>query len=200
MHLTPIERRLKARAPLSEADKQYLRDLARSGPSTKADWAVDLLYHYPVETNVTVEDRQLLERAADNAHSTHTRALALSLLCNWLSLAKEEIGRILAAIADRTDGGDFLCIKACSCAALVLREVPERRLAGALVKVFQDDTRPEGTRETARDALLYIDGLTTREIVAAESSDPRLLQQRAEAVAKRLIAVESESLATPPAG
>jgi hypothetical protein len=199
MDLEQIEGRLKSGVPLGDADRQHLRDLIKIGPATKADRATDLLYAYPTETSVTVQDRCLLERVADQAYSTHTRALALSLLCNWLSLAREQTGRILAAIADRTDAGDFLCIKACSSAALVLGEIMEPRLARALVEVFHDATRPEGTRQTARNALLRIDGMIAREIVAAESSNPRPLEVRAEAAASRLLLAVSESAPKPDA-
>ena len=51
---------------------------------------------------------------------------------------------------------DFLCIKACSCAASALAAIGEPRLARALVEVYRDESRPIGTRESARDALLRV--------------------------------------------
>ena len=194
MNLESIERHLTSKASLSEAERLHLRSIAQSGLSGPTDDAVALLYGYPAETGVTVKDRQLLEHIVDNACSTHTRALALGLLCNWLSLAKEEIGRILVAILDRTDSGDFLCIKACSCAAMALREVSDPRLARMLVDVFRDETRPEGTRRSVRSALLRLDGMVPRDIKAADILDPDHLQKRAEAVAKRLTSASGKSV------
>src|SRR5262249_33571294 len=149
-------------------------DLAKVGQTAKADRAIDLLYFYKTETDVNVRDRELLEGAADRAFSTHTRALALSLLCNWLSLAKDQVSRIFAAIADRTDE-EFLCIKGCSCAALALQEITDPRLIRAVINVFRDETRLTGTRESARNALLRLDGMSSRDIVIAERSPQHTL-------------------------
>jgi len=185
--LDQIKHRLKARVPLEDADRQLLRGVIQRGPSSQADAAVALLYAYPTETNVTLADRHLLELAFDRMHSTHAAALALSLLCNWLSLATQQTERILSAIVDRTDDGDFLCIKACSCAGMALGEMAEPKLARVLVEVFHDGTRPVGTRESVRDALLRLDGMPSREIVAVDRADPQSLWERSEAVAKRLM-------------
>jgi hypothetical protein len=111
----------------------------------------------------------------------------LSVLCNWLSLATSQVDRILTALAAPSyEEDDFLCIKACGCAALALECAWEPRLARALVEVFHDETRLIGTRESAQNALLRVDGLSSREIVAAERTNRRALRERAEAVAERL--------------
>jgi hypothetical protein len=185
--VSQIKQRLKAKVPLEDVDRQFLRALIHSAPSPQADTAVDLLYAHPAETSVTLADRHLLELAFDRMHPTFSAALALSLLCNWLSLAAEQTERILSAIVSRTDDGDFLCIKACSCASMALAEIAEPRLAGALVEVFHDKTRLEGTRASARDALLRLDGLSSREIVEASRADPQSLWERSEGVAARLL-------------
>lgn len=186
MDMSLITRRLKADASLDEAEKQALRDVIAVGCSSQADAAMILLHAYPAQTSVTLQDQHLLEASVDNGQSAHTAALALSLLCNWLSLATQEVGRILWAIADRSHEDDFLCIQGCSCAAWVLQGELEPRLARALVHVFGDETRPEGTRKSARDALLRIDGMTSRDIVLAEAANAIALQDRAEKVARRL--------------
>jgi hypothetical protein len=195
LDLAQVERRLRSGIQLQGTDQQALRDILKNEHSLKTYRAVLLMYKYPAATSVTIKDRHLFERAADHAYSSHTRALALGLLCNWLSLAGEQVGRILTSMSSRTeDDGDFLCIKACSCAALALEQTWGPRLAQALVEVFHDDTRPEGTKETARDALLKVDGLTSREIAAKERVDPRALNERAEAVAARLLAKAASDL------
>ena len=189
LDLARVERLLQSGIQLQGTDQQALRDILKNEHSLKSDRAVLLMYKYPAATSVTIEDRRLLERTVDHAHSTHTRALALSLLCNWLGLAGEQVHRIVTSLSSRTDDdGDFLCIKACSCAALALEQTWEPRMAQALVEVFHDDTRPVGTKETARDALLHMDGMTSRDILARELVDPGALHSRAEMVATRLLA------------
>lgn len=185
LDLSRITQRLGAAASLDDVEKQALRDLIAVGPPSRADAAMILLHAYPAQTNVTLRDRHVLEATVDHGHSAHAAALALSLLCNWLSLASQEVGRILWAIADRTHEDDFLCIQGCSCAAWALQRELEPRLARALVQVFGDETRSDRTRESARDALLRIDGMTSHDIILAERSGAAVLQDRAEEVAKR---------------
>jgi hypothetical protein len=195
MDLKRIEKGLKAGEPLSDGELIALRDLARSSTPAAVDSAIELLRLYPEQTRVDTSDRPLLEAAADQIDSPFRAAHALSLLCDWLSLAQEEVGRIIFALVTRTDGGDYLCIVACSCAGLVLRDKSEPALARVLIDVFRDATRAQGTRESARNALLEIDGMTTREIVLAERADSRVLQQRAETVAERLVPIEQQGRA-----
>jgi hypothetical protein len=181
VNLEQIKRRLKTGMPIEDSDKQFLRAQVELAPSSQTDAAVVLLYAYRSETDVSLADRHLLELAFDRMHSTHVAALALSLLCNWLSLAVEQTGRILSAIVDRSDEDDFLCIVACSCAGMALCRMKEPRLAHALVEVFHDRTRPEGTRESARDALLRLDGMSSSDMLQRKAkihtfcgSDPKL--------------------------
>jgi hypothetical protein len=187
MDIGLMKERLRSGIGIVPAEKDYLREVCGTKGHPKIDRAIFLLYRFPDETGVSHADRKLFEHVFDNTSSTHARALALSVLCNWLSLAAEEIERLLIAIADRTyEDEDFLCIKACSLSALALIEKFDSRLARGLLDVFYDAGRPLGTQETALDALLTLDGMNTVEIERVMEGDPAMAQQRAEAVAKRL--------------
>jgi hypothetical protein len=181
-----MKERLRSGIGIVPAEKDYLREVCGTKGHAKIDRAMFLLYRFPDETGVSHTDRKLFEHVFDNTSSTYAQALALSVLCNWLSLAADEIERLLIAIADRTDKDDFLCIKACSLSALALLERFDSRLAKSLLDVFYDEGRPPGTRESALDALLKLDGMSSVEIERAMQGDPAAAQQRAEAVAKRL--------------
>ena len=189
MDLNEIELRLKSGASLSESDAGTLRDLVQRGRPGEADKAIQLMHAYPAEARVNPRDKNLLERVVDGADPPHRAAFALSLLCNWMNGAGEEADRILLSLASRTEGGDYLCITACSCAAMVLRKSVDSRLVSALVTVFRDQTRLSSTRDAARDAHLMVDGMSQRDIIAAECSDAASLQAHAEHVASRLLSV-----------
>jgi hypothetical protein len=187
MNLEAMKERLRSGIGIVPAERDHLRQVCGTMGHAKIDQAIFLLYRFPNETGVSHGDRKSFEHVFDNASSTYARALALSVLCNWLSLAADEIERLLIAIADRTDEeDDFLCIKACSLSALALLERFDMRLARSLLDVFYDADRHPGTQESALDALLKLDGMSTVEIDRVMESDPAAARQRAEAVAKRL--------------
>lgn len=187
MDIKLMKERLRSGIGIIPAEKDYLRQVCRTKGHTEVDRAIFLLYRFPNETGVSHADRRLFEQVFDSAPSTYARALALSVLCKWLSLAQEEMERLLLAIADRADEEeDFLCINACSLSASALVESFDPRLAKGLLNVFHDATRLEGTQESAIDALLVLGGMSTGEIMLALEHDPADARRQAEAIAKRL--------------
>ncbi|HWA49197.1 MAG TPA: hypothetical protein VG742_13040, partial [Dongiaceae bacterium] len=85
MDLDLIQAQLRSGRPPEEAQLAYLREVLAVVPSLQADRAMDLFAAYPAQCKVSLEDKALIEAVADRSESTYISALALGLLCNWLS-------------------------------------------------------------------------------------------------------------------
>jgi hypothetical protein len=179
MTLTDIEATLRKGEPLTASQGEYLRTSAKDKSVDLAAKAFQLLHAYPTLCHVSKADVPWLEIAADREDDAHIAANALSLLCDWLGQGQVQLPRLLRALASNTEGGDFLCITACSLAGQLLHGKPNAVLAHRLWSVFGDRDRPSGTREAARDALLVASGMSPKDIVQAERNGTIDLWKRA---------------------
>src|SRR5215467_15570243 len=114
MTLRDIEATLRKGEPLTASQGEWLRASATDKNVDLAAKALQLLHAYPTLCHVSNADISWLEIAADREDDAHIAALALSLLCDWLSQGQPQLQRLLRALATTTEGGDFLCITACS--------------------------------------------------------------------------------------
>ncbi|SRR5258706_7828867 len=187
MTLTEIEVTLRNGEPLTASQGELLRTSAKDSNVDLASKALQLLHTYPTLCHVREADVPWLETAADREDDAHIAANALSLLCDWLGQGQVQLPRLLRALASNTEGGDFLCITACSLSGQLLHSKPNSVLAHRLWSVFGDQDRPSGTREAARDALLVASGMSPKDIVQAERNRAIDLWKRASDAAIALL-------------
>lgn len=188
MKIEEIEAVLNSNRRLSPAQNVALREFANDERLAIAAKALQLIRANPSLCDVTDADVPWLERAADRTGDAHLAANALSLLCDWLGRGDAQVRRLHAALRSSAEGGDYLCITACTLAGRLLAQKPDAALAVALKQVLHDPQRSTGTREAARDAFLVASGMSSAEIVRAEMSGKGDLWHRADAAATALAA------------
>lgn len=188
--LARISATLRKERHLTVRQQKALRRLAQSLDSAIASKAVELAYLNPALCDVGASDIGWLEIAADRNDDPFMTAAALNLLCNWLGNGKAEVPRILKALDSVTEGGDYLCKVGCSMAGKVLLVHHDAVLILALYTVLHDPARGN-TRDSARDAFLRLSGMSTPDIIRAESESQLDLWKIADDIAERMIATGS---------